>query len=271
MKRWIAAVTLLTLANLLPAEIGHFPAGLTGGMGAAFAAAPNVVGTYSGTWDQDGLLPGATVQMTITSETPSGTNQVLNGHFDWNCGSVYVCSGREVFTGILYPNMTFALTGTSLINPVNIALTFYSGTVSSDGLTISGVFGVNPPNDIDGHFYVAKAGASFTPQVGLWWNPAESGSGYALDYKHGVLVVTIYSYATNGAAQWYLASGPVTNNVFTATLDRYTSGQCISCVYPGRPQQPGNDGAIKITFTSPITATMQLPGGRNFQIVPQDF
>jgi hypothetical protein len=109
------------------------------------------------------------------------------------------------------------------------------------------------------------------PQVGLWWNPNESGSGYALDYKHGVLVVTVYSYTTSGAAQWYLAAGPVSSNVFSATLDRYQSGQCISCAYLGRPIQPGNDGTMTITFTSPRTATMQLPGGRNFQIVPQEF
>jgi hypothetical protein len=109
------------------------------------------------------------------------------------------------------------------------------------------------------------------PKVGLWWNPDESGSGYALDYKHGVLVVTVYSYTKTGTAQWYLSSGSVTNNVFTSTLDKYQNGQCISCAYPGRPQQPGNDGTMTITFTSPTTATMMLPGGRSFAIVPQDF
>ena len=107
-----------------------------------------------------------------------------------------------------------------------------------------------------------------TPQVGLWWNPAESGTGYALDYKHEVLVVTVYSYTTAGEPLWYLASGRVTNNIFTATLDKYQHGQCISCAY-----QPaainGNDGNISIRFTSPTTATMTLPGGRNVPIVPQ--
>ena len=28
----------------------------------------------------------------------------------------------------------------------------------------------------------------------------------------------------------------------------------------------GNDGALTPTFTSPTTATVDLPGGRNFQI-----
>jgi hypothetical protein len=118
---------------------------------------------------------------------------------------------------------------------------------------------------------VSSSGPSaITPTVGLWWNPAESGSGYAIDYKHGVLVVTVYSYTAAGAPLWYLAAGPVTNNVFTSTLDKYQNGQCISCSY--RPAAPvGNDGPISITFTSANAATMTLPGGRSFQIVPQAF
>jgi hypothetical protein len=112
--------------------------------------------------------------------------------------------------------------------------------------------------------------SSVSPQVGLWWNPNESGSGYALDFKHGVLVVTIYSYKSTGEPQWYLAAGPLNGNVFTATLDKYALGQCISCAY--RSAAPiGNDGAITITFTSATSGTVQLPGGRVTTIQPQAF
>jgi hypothetical protein len=111
------------------------------------------------------------------------------------------------------------------------------------------------------------------PQVGLWWNPDESGSGYALDVKHNVLVVTIYSYSASGAPQWYLASGPLSadGRSFVGTLDKYQGGQCISCAYSGRPALVGNDGAIAITFATPTSATITLPGGRVTQIQPQAF
>ena len=116
------------------------------------------------------------------------------------------------------------------------------------------------------------AAARITPQAGLWWNPDESGSGYALDYKHGVLVVTIYSYVSAGDSTWYLAAGPVSgSNFFSATLDKYRGGQCISCAYPGRPASAGNDGTVTIQFTSPASATMTLPGGRAVPIQPQPF
>ena len=118
---------------------------------------------------------------------------------------------------------------------------------------------------------VSAASAAFVPVDGLWANVAELGTGYTLGYKHGVLVVAIYAYLPNGTAQWYLASGPVTNNVFTATLDKYMNGQCISCAFTGQPTVTGNDGAITIIFTSNTSATVNLPGGRITQIAPFQF
>ena len=115
------------------------------------------------------------------------------------------------------------------------------------------------------------AAPALTPQVGLWWNPDEPGSGYALDYRHGVLVVTVYSYTTTGAAQWYLASGPLSGTLFSATLDKYTGGQCIGCTNTVVPTPSGNDGIITIGFTSPTSATVTLPGGRVTRIQPQLF
>ena len=126
-----------------------------------------------------------------------------------------------------------------------------------------------------GYTIPGAAGAAgtlaFTPATGLWWNPAESGSGYDLQVQHGVLVATIYGYTPAGDPVWYLATGPLanagTNVVVTGTLDKFRGGQCISCMYQ-MPAAAGNDGGVTITFTSPTTATMQLPGGRVTAIRP---
>ena len=109
------------------------------------------------------------------------------------------------------------------------------------------------------------------PQIGLWWNPAESGSGYAFDYRHGTLVVTIYSYLANGTAQWYLVAGAISGTTFSGTLDKYVGGQCISCAYGGGPSTAGNDGAMTIEFSSATSATLRLPNGRVTQIQPEAF
>ncbi|MBS0320105.1 MAG: hypothetical protein JSR18_06155 [Proteobacteria bacterium] len=118
--------------------------------------------------------------------------------------------------------------------------------------------------------FTDNGASTVTPHVGLWWNPSESGSGYALDYKHGTLVVTVYSYTVDGGPQWYIASGPIVGKTFTATLNKVTGGQCIACAYKA-PTLAGNDGTMTITFTSSTAATMTLPGNRTLSIVPQDF
>ena len=48
---------------------------------------------------------------------------------------------------------------------------------------------------------VALASTPISPAVGLWWNPDESGTGYNFDVKHGVLVVTIFTYDASGHSE----------------------------------------------------------------------
>lgn len=130
------------------------------------------------------------------------------------------------------------------------------------GYTIPGV--ALPPGG-------GAAPLAFTPATGLWWNPNESGSGYDIQVQHGVLVVTMYSYTAAGDPAWYLVVGPLANAgggvAVTGTLDKFRGGQCASCAYQ-MPSTMGNDGSVTFTFTSPTTATVQLPGGRVTQIQP---
>jgi hypothetical protein len=117
---------------------------------------------------------------------------------------------------------------------------------------------------------ITASASAFTPVNGHWWNPNESGSGYNIDVRNGVLVMTIYSYRTDGNADWYLASGPVSADQrhFTGTLDRYGNGQCISCSYSGSPRYAGNAGTVSINFVSEKSAVLTLPGGRVTAIEP---
>lgn len=160
-----------------------------------------------------------------------------------------------------------------VLNPGSYTIEFFElfcGPVQQPGnptgpLFLRGTFTFSVPGD------GTATAVPPTAQGGNWWNPAEPGTGYALDTRHGVLVMTVYSYNADGIPTWYLASGPIINNVATLGLDKYRGGQCISCDYSGGPTFIGTEGTVTITFTSPTTATMQLPGGRSFNIVPFDF
>jgi hypothetical protein len=104
----------------------------------------------------------------------------------------------------------------------------------------------------------------------MWWSPAESGTGYAIDVKHAVLVMTVYSYNTDGSPRWYLLIGTIVNNTTTGPLLKFKGGPCVACAYE-TPVADGDDGSLTVTFNSPTLATLLLPSGRLIQIVPQVF
>jgi hypothetical protein len=120
---------------------------------------------------------------------------------------------------------------------------------------------------------VATSAAAFQPRTGHWFNPSESGTGMNIDIQDGTFVVTIYSYESDGSAQWFIASGKSTNDNhnFTGSLDKFRAGQCISCTSYVFPTANGSDGAITIAFASEVSATVSLPGGRMTQIQPFNF
>ena len=189
-------------------------------------------------------------------------------HVVYTVGGVVVNDQTKTLPS--YPTGTSALSGPTFAYPstpypytfaVSMTPLLAGAGTSTASLLCASATGTN--------FSFANApptGNTIAPQVGLWWNPAESGSGYAIDLEHGVVVVTIYSYNADGSPQWYLVAGPLINNAVSGPLTKYKGGQCISCGYKV-PTPNGDDGMMTIVFTSPTTAMVSLPGGRNFQIV----
>jgi len=176
--------------------------------------------------------------------------------------------------GIVTPDFVvpngFLPTGGGTLNYAGVdSVTF--GALPTDGvhaINRSGAMIQNLATNFSGQsasVAAAVPAAAIVPVGGVYYDPNQSGSGFGFDYQNGTLIVEVYSYLQGGAAQWYLSAGPVVNNVYTGTLDKYTGGQCISCAFVA-PTLVGNDGTITVTFTSPTTATVDLPGGRHFQI-----
>ncbi len=116
-------------------------------------AAPIIVGTYTGTWQQSAIL--GTVTMTIDEQTlVVGDTYEIDGVFDWLCVTGSTCSGQEFFSGTLTGN-NLSVAGFALQNPVNILLAFYTATVSADGLVIDGTFSPTADGVIAGTFTVS--------------------------------------------------------------------------------------------------------------------
>jgi hypothetical protein len=101
---------------------------------------------------------------------------------------------------------------------------------------------------------------AMTPEIGLWSNPAASGTGYNIDVQNNVMAVTIFSTDALGAPIYYLAAGPmVADNKFTGTMLRISNGQCFGCPYKAPVVTP--DAPVSITFTSPTTASIVVNNG----------
>ncbi len=229
----------------------------TGSNGENFLGNRSLVSTHA----------GVDKNFTFPSNLPSG-----------NTAGKRVLIGTPGFAalGIVTPDYTMP----SGFLPTNGGTLNYAGvdSVNFASLPTDGVTAINrngtPIQNLATNFAgqsasVTAAGppaATIVPVAGVYYDPNESGSGFALDYQNGILLVASYSFLAAGPAQWYLSSGSVVNNVFTSTLDKYTGGQCISCPYMGAGTLVGNDGNITITFTSPTTAIVDLPGGRHFNI-----
>ena len=112
------------------------------------AYASSLVGTYSGSWSFDGGLGGGQEILVVNSEVAAGTGFDISGYGDSQCNVTstgFACNGRDQWTGTVSALGDIVLTDYAVVangnGPVNnyLAAT-YTGTVSGDGLTLSGTW-----------------------------------------------------------------------------------------------------------------------------------
>jgi CubicO group peptidase (beta-lactamase class C family) len=103
--------------------------------------------------------------------------------------------------------------------------------------------------------------APVPPQAGWWWNPAESGRGYAMEFRGGQIFFASFLYNDDGTPRWLAANGAMTNSTsYTGNLSQYSGGQTLGGSYQA-PSSQQTIGGVSINFTSPTTATLVWPGG----------
>jgi hypothetical protein len=104
---------------------------------------------------------------------------------------------------------------------------------------------------------------AFQPQNGGWVVTSElngkPGRGFGLDTQNGTLVFQVYAYDSMGQALFYLASGPLTNNNFSAPLMRYQGGRYLGSG-PLVGSEVGSVGNVRIRFTTGTTGFITFPG-----------
>lgn len=100
----------------------------------------------------------------------------------------------------------------------------------------------------------ADAAPAFTGN-GIWWNPAEPGTGFFFEAQGATGVVTFYMYEDNGRPVWYTAAGPLTavagggsKYQFSGTLQRYAGGQPLGSLVRKLPTSSSDAGTVTLAF-----------------------
>lgn len=110
--------------------------------------------------------------------------------------------------------------------------------------------------------FVILPASAVRPETGIWWNPAEPGRGFVLEYGQGFTAFSAFFYADDGRADWATFAARYDGSVprIEGALTQFGGGQAL--LAPFRPAQAAaSPGSASIRFDSPSRATVVWPGG----------
>ncbi len=113
--------------------------------------------------------------------------------------------------------------------------------------------------------------AGTVPQTGLWWNAAQGGRGYGIEYNpsSGTLFVGTFIYGADPTRPpvWYVSTCayvPSTGNC-SGALQQFANGQSLNGGYRP-PTVLGSAGTLGVSFSSATSGTLTLPSGTTVPI-----
>ena len=110
---------------------------------------------------------------------------------------------------------------------------------------------------------VAAAPKANQPENGWWWNPAEDGRGFFMEWQNGTIDLAGYMYDEQGNSVWYLGVYETPDiRAMAGNWWSYANGQSMMGTYRPATRVSENVAPVTITFTGPDTAIITLPGGR---------
>ncbi|MDH5265082.1 MAG: hypothetical protein OEX21_10060, partial [Betaproteobacteria bacterium] len=105
------------------------------------------------------------------------------------------------------------------------------------------------------------------PESGWWWNPAEDGRGFFIEWQGGTADVAGYMYDDAGNPVWYLSviATPDPRSL-AGSWWTYAGGQTLTGAYQAPTQTSNSFAPLAIQFDTATTATLTLPGGRTTRL-----
>jgi len=78
-------------------------------------------------------------------------------------------------------------------------------------------------------------GAASEPVEGIWWDPLQPGTGFALSRRSDVLALSLFDYDAEGRSRWRNAAGAWHEGVLDTEALGFRGGGCFGCALP-QPQ-----------------------------------
>ena len=168
--------------------------------------------------------------------------------------NVYCCG--ETLTGAYQANQQNGSVGTVSItwsDSQHGMMTWPGGTIPIQRFSFSG--GATPAPPQPG-----------SPQSGWWWDPDESGVGYAIEFQGSSAFVALFDYNSDTTPIWYLSDSAMSSPTLLQTQwTQYCCGQTLSGPY--QPDQTvGPVGNYSIQFTGLTNGIMTKPNGQQIPI-----
>lgn len=252
MKRWHSLI--LVLVALLPAFLG----------------ANAQVQTFQTGWWWNPAKPGSGyfIEQQSNSLLLGAYFYAASGEAVWSLsigamndntysGTLGVYSGGQTLTGAYRPDTFGGSLGNVAVqfsDPMHATITWPGGTDRIQRFSLTGADMPAPPQP-------------GSPQSGWWWNPQQSGTGYAIEFQGANASIAAYVYDSAGNATWYIASGSMASPTrFDGAWRQYGGGETISGTWQQNSLVNANVGPVTIEFTSGSTATMTMPDGSQIPI-----
>lgn len=168
-------------------------------------------------------------------------------------GAMQTYGNGQTLTGSYVAPIPTANIGTITLNfsdATHGVLTWPGGSIPIERFNIV-ANGVNTPH------------ASFQPETGWWYNPSESGRGFALEIQNGVMFLAGYMYDGTGNPIWF-ASGNQMRSLswYQGNWVQYANGQTLMGAYHAPVVANSNVGSLQIQFQTTTSGTLTLPDGR---------
>ena len=100
---------------------------------------------------------------------------------------------------------------------------------------------------------ISSSALAFMPATGLWGVDSEDnglpGRGFQIEAENGIIVLTYFGYRSDGSSVFYIASGPISNNIFTSPLLDIQGGTSLGGIHKDASIS-GSPGLVTIIFTS---------------------